>query len=367
MNQSFFKKVSVQIGAIFTATILTATLAAPANAGTTVTGAGSTFVKNLLDICIPQFNANSGNTVTYAAGGSGAGRRQFNTGTVDFGMSDVAYTSSEAQPTGKFVYVPITTGSIVIFANLPGFKSLNLSPETVAGIYAGTITKWNDPKIIADNTITDPKTKKKTIAKLPTTSITVWYRQDNSGTTSVFTDWLSKTAPSVWTGDRKVNGTFTTAFGGTVPAGTFQAGNGSDAVANGVASKEGSVGYAEISYATERKLAVANLKNNVGEFVTPNQKSLATFINGFAAGTNGAISIDYAAKVKGGYTLVAYVYALGYNGSAGKSAVNQSIVQSFYSYVLNDCASSSAAASAGYAPLTGKLKDLAESQILQIK
>ncbi|MFM7987672.1 MAG: substrate-binding domain-containing protein, partial [Candidatus Fonsibacter sp.] len=82
-------------------------------------------------------------------------------------MSDVAYTSSEAQPTGKFVYVPITTGSIVIFANLPGFKTVNLSPETVAGIYAGSITKWNDPKIVADNTVTDSKTKKKTIAKLP--------------------------------------------------------------------------------------------------------------------------------------------------------------------------------------------------------
>ena len=361
------KRVSLQAGAIFTAIILAAGLATPANAGTTVTGAGSTFVKNLLDICIPQFNAKSGNTVTYAAGGSGAGRRQFNAGTVDFGMSDVAYTASEAQPTGKFVYVPITTGSIVIFAKLAGVKNLNLSPETVAGIFAGTITKWNDPKIVADNTVVDAKTKKKTVATLPATAITVWYRQDNSGTTSVFTDWLSKTAPTTWSGNRKVNGTFTTAFGGTVPAGTFQAGNGSDAVANGVDSKEGSVGYAEISYATERKLLVANLKNNVGEFIAPNQKSVGTFINGFAAGSNGAITIDYAAKVKGGYTLAAYVYALGYNSTAGKSAVNQSIVQSFYSYVLNDCASSADAAKAGYAPLTGKLKDLSEGQILQIK
>ena len=125
--------------------------------------------------------------------------------------------------------------------------------------------------------------------------------------------------------------------------------------------------FRSISYATERKLLVANLKNNVGEFIAPNQKSVGTFINGFAAGSNGAITIDYAAKVKGGYTLAAYVYALGYNGSAGKAAVNQSIVQSFYSYVLNDCASSADAAKAGYAPLTGKLKDLSEGQILQIK
>ena len=93
------KRVSLQAGAIFTAIILAAGLATPANAGTTVTGAGSTFVKNLLDICIPQFNAKSGNTVTYAAGGSGAGRRQFNAGTVDFGMSDVAYTARDRKST----------------------------------------------------------------------------------------------------------------------------------------------------------------------------------------------------------------------------------------------------------------------------
>lgn len=366
------RKFASKVVAISSAMILAASVATPAQAAT-LTGSGSTAIKNLLDICIPKFNSQSGHTITYAGGGSGAGRTAFNNGTVDFAMSDATYAATAAQPTGKFVYVPLTQFPLALIAKLDGVTDLQLSPATVAGIFAGTITKWNDPKIVADNTpMTTSKVKGKTVTKagkapkLPATDITVWYRSDSSGSTNILTSWMNATAASVWATPRTINSTFATAFGGTVPAGTFQGASGSDGVANGVASKNGSIGYAETSYGTERKLILAKVQNNSGEYVAPTAKATATFINGFTAGTNGDITIDYTAKVPGGYTIAGYTYGLGFNSAAGKSAVTQSIVQSFFSYVLNDCASSSAE-NAGYAPLTGKLKDFAESRILQIK
>jgi phosphate transport system substrate-binding protein len=366
------RKVASKVIAISSAMILAAGVASPAQAAT-IAGSGSTAVKNLLDICIPKFNASSGHTITYAGGGSGAGRRALTANTVDFAASDVPFTATEAQPTGKFIYVPLTQFPLALIVKLDGVKDLQLTPATVAGIFSGQIKKWNDPKIVADNTpVITSKVKGKTVTKagkaptLPATDITVVYRSDSSGSTTILTDWMSKTASAVWAAPRTVNGTFATAFGGTVPAGTFQGQSGSDGVANGVASKNGSIGYAETSYGTERKLILAKVQNNSGEFIAPTAKATATFINSFAAGTNGAISIDYTAKVAGGYSLAGYAYGLAYNSTATKSAVNQSVVQSFFSYVLNDCASTSAE-NAGYAPLTGKLKDLAEAQIIQIK
>jgi phosphate transport system substrate-binding protein len=366
------RKVASKVIAISSAMILAASVATPAQAAT-ITGSGSTAIKNLLDICIPKYNAQSGHTISYAGGGSGAGRTAFNNGTVDFGMSDATYAATAAQPTGKFVYVPLTQFPLALIIKLDGVTNIQLSPATVAGIFAGQITKWNDAKIVADNTpVTTSKVKGKTVTKagkapkLPDTAITVWYRSDSSGSTGILTGWMQATAASVWAAPRTLNQTFATAFGGTVPAGTFQGASGSDGVANGVASKNGSIGYAETSYGTERKLLIAKVQNNNGEFVAPTAQATAKFINGFAAGANGAITIDYTAKVEGGYTIAGYTYGLAFNSTAGKSAVNQSIVQNFFSYVLNDCATSSAE-NAGYAPLTGKLKDLAEDQILKIK
>lgn len=367
------RKTISRVVAIGSAMVLAAGVATPTAQAATLAGSGSTAIKNLLDICIPKFNSQYGHTVSYAGGGSGAGRTAFNNGTVDFAMSDATYAATASQPTGKFVYVPLTQFPLALIVKLDGVTDLQLTPATVAGIFAGTITKWNDPKIVADNTpVTTSKVKGKTVTKagkapkLPDTAITVWYRSDSSGSTGILTGWMQATAASVWAAPRTLNQTFATAFGGTVPAGTFQGAQGSDGVANGVASKNGSIGYAETSYGTERKLILAKVQNNVGEFVAPTSQATAAFINGFAAGDNGAITIDYTAKVSGGYTIAGYTYGLAFNKSANKSAVAQAVTQSFFSYVLNDCASTSASA-AGYAPLTGKLKDLAEAQILQIK
>ena len=337
-------------------------VATPAHAkDVTISGSGSTAVKNLLDVCIPEYQTATGNTVNYAGGGSGAGRSALTAGTVDFAFSDAAYSSTEKKP-ADFVYVPAVQFPVAVFAKLDGFTGkLNLSAKSVAGIFAGKITKWNDKAIVADNTVVNPKTKKKVVAKLPSTDITVWYRSDKSGTTGIFANWLVKQDPTTW--NKPADQTFTTAFPGTVPAGTFQGGNGSDGVATGVASKNGSIGYAETSYATERKLTIASIQNNVGEFVAPSAAATAIFNNGFKAGARGTISVDPVAKVKGAYTLAGFAYGLAYG--SGKDAAKQAAVKDFLTYVLGTCATKNAVAK-GYSPIVGALNDLAAANIAEI-
>ena len=335
-------------------------LTAPANA-TNLTGNGSSAVKNLLDACIPVWSKWSSHNLSYPGGGSGAGRSALTAGTVDLAFSDTPYSATESKP-ANFVYIPASVFPIAVYANLPGFKgTLNLSPATVSGIYSGKITKWNDPKIVADNT--DVKTKKKTA--MPNLAITVYYRFDRSGTSEIFTDWLSQLNPTVWTKGK--NGTFTSAFPGTVPAGTFQSGNQSDGVANGVASKPGAIGYGEVSYATERKMTVAKLKNNSGEFIAPTSTSASLFANGYIAGTTpGVITLDYKKAIKSSYSLTGFAYGLAYTAAANKNVGTQAVVAQFMDYVVNECATEQAA-KLGYAKLSGALLKLADSQIALIK
>jgi phosphate transport system substrate-binding protein len=336
-------------------------LVAPANA-TNLTGNGSSAVKNLLDACIPAWSKWSSHNLSYPGGGSGSGRKGLTDGTVDLAFSDTPYPSSEKTP-AHFAYIPASIFPIAVYANIPGFKgTLKLSPATVSGIYSGTIKKWNDPKIIADNT--DVKTKKKTA--MPNLDITVYYRFDKSGTSEIFTDWLNQLFPTVWTKGK--NGTFTSAFPGTVPAGTFQSGNQSDGLANGVASKAGAIGYGEVSYATERKMVVAQLKNNSGEFVAPTSTAASIFANGYVASTTtpGVITLDYKKAIKKSYSLTGFAYGLAYTAAANKNIGTQAVVAQFMDYVVNECATDQAA-KLGYAKLSGALLALADKQIALIK
>ena len=338
----------------------------------TISGSGSTAVKNLLDVCIPAYQKETGATVNYAGGGSGAGRSALAKGTVDFAFSDAAYGSSESKPV-SFTYVPAAQFPLAIFAKIEGFTGkINLSPNSVSGIFGGTIKKWNDASILADNTTSvttvDKKTKKKvttkSVAKLPATDITVWYRSDKSGSTGILTNWLAKLVPATWT--KAGEQTFTAAFPGTIPAGVFQGASGSDGVANGVASKNGSIGYAETSYATERKLTVINIQNNVGEYIAPTAAATAIFNNSFKPSENGTITIDPTEKVKGGYTLAGYTYGLAYGDKADKHPKLQGGVADFFEYVVGACATKFAEEK-GYAPLTGNLLALARTQIALVK
>lgn len=378
-----------------TAALSTALVIAPAKAdGVTINGSGSTAVKNLLDVCIPDYQKATGNTVNYAGGGSGAGRAAFTAGTVDFAFSDAAYGNAESKP-ADFVHVPNVAFPVAIEYKLSGFSgTLNLSRSTLAGIFAGKITKWNDPAIVKDNnksiksvvykttkvkvkgktkvvTVKDKKGKpvilkvvtKVSVAKLPSTPITVWYRSDKSGTTGIVTNWLSTVAPSIWNKAGSAgNQVFTSAFPGDVPAGTFQGASGSDGVSNGVASKDGSIGYAETSYATERKLGVVSVENGAGQYIQPTSDGAAAFLNDLTPGAKGTVKVNPLSSASGAYTIASFSYGLAYGAGSGKDSAKQAAVKDFFTYILSTCATNHATEK-GYVPVVGSLAAVAKANI----
>ncbi len=391
------KSFTIAIVAIVASALTTGPVMTSANAaGVTINGSGSTAVKNLLDVCIPDFQKSTGTTVNYAGGGSGAGRAAFTAGTVDFAFSDAAYGSAESKP-ANFVHLPNVAFPVAIEYKLAGFAgSLNLSKSTLGGIFAGQITKWNDPAIVADNnksiksviyktkkvlvkgktkivTVKDKKGKpvilkvvtKQVAGKLPATQITVWYRSDKSGTTGIVTRWLTAVAPSIWNKAGSTgNQTFTSAFPGDVPAGSFQGANGSDGVSNGIASKDGSIGYSEVSYASERKLGLVSVQNGAGEYVQPTSDAAAAFLNDLTPGENGTVTVNPLSTVSGAYPISSFSYALGY--TSGKDAAKQAAVKEFFTYVLTTCATNHAL-DKGYVPVVGKLAAIATTNIESIR
>jgi phosphate transport system substrate-binding protein len=138
-------------------------------------------------------------------------------------------------------------------------------------------------------------------------------------------------------------------------------------MANGVASKVGAIGYGEVSYATERKMVVAQLKNNSGEFIAPTSTAASIFANGYVASTTpGVITLDYTKKIKSSYSLTGFAYGLAYTAGANKNIGTQAVVAQFMDYVVNECATEQAA-KLGYAKLSGSLLKLADAQIALIK
>ena len=392
------KSFTITIVAIVASALTTGLVMTPANAaGVTINGSGSTAVKNLLDVCIPDYQKSTGNTVNYAGGGSGAGRAAFTAGTVDFAFSDAAYGSAESKP-ADFVHVPDVAFPVAIEYKLAGFaETLNLSKSTLGGIFAGKVTKWNDPAIVADNnksiktvvyktkkvmvkgkaklvTVKDKKGKpvilkvitKHVAGKLPATQITVWYRSDKSGTTGIVTRWLTAVAPSIWNKAGSAgNQTFTSAFPGDVPAGSFQGANGSDGVSNGIASKDGSIGYSEVSYAAERKLGLVSVQNGAGEYVQPTSDAAAGFLNDLTPGENGTVTVNPLSTASGAYPISSFSYGLAYTGG-GKNSAKQSAVKEFFTYVLTTCATDHAL-DKGYVPIVGKLAAIAKTNIESIR
>ena len=392
------KSLTITIAAIVASALTTGLVMTPAHAtGVTINGSGSTAVKNLLDVCIPDYQKSTGNTVNYAGGGSGAGRAAFTAGTVDFAFSDAAYGSAESKP-ADFVHVPDVAFPVAIEYKLAGFaETLNLSKSTLGGIFAGKVTKWNDPAIVADNnksiktvvyktkkvmvkgkaklvTVKDKKGKpvilkvitKHVAGKLPATQITVWYRSDKSGTTGIVTRWLTAVAPSIWNKAGSAgNQTFTSAFPGDVPAGSFQGANGSDGVSNGIASKDGSIGYSEVSYAAERKLGLVSVQNGAGEYVQPTSDAAAAFLNDLTPGENGTVTVNPLTTVSGAYPISSFSYGLAYTGG-GKNAAKQAAVKGFLTYVLTTCATDHAL-DKGYVPVVGKLALIAKTNIESIR
>jgi phosphate transport system substrate-binding protein len=239
----------------------TALFAAQINAATVnVTGAGSTFDYPAFTKWFEAYgNVDKGVQFNYQSIGSGGGIKNLLNETVDFGASD-APMKDEAMATapGKILHIPIVAGGVAVIYNLPNSPKLNLDGDTLANIYLGNITKWNDPKIAALNAG----------VSLPDLPIVPVHRADGSGTSFIFTDYLSAVNPA-WADS--------VGKGSAVkwPAGIGLAAKGSEGVAGQVKQLPGGIGYAELAYADQNKIPFADMKNSSGNFISPAPESVS--------------------------------------------------------------------------------------------
>lgn len=221
-------------------------------------GAGATFPQPLYSKMFDVYYQQNKTKINYQGIGSGGGINQLTKKTVDFGGTDAFMTDKELQDAGATVlHIPTCLGAVVVTYNLPGNPKLNFTPDVVADIFLGKITKWNDQKITAINPA----------VKLPDLSISVVNRADGSGTTYIFTEYLTKVSKEwkekIGTG-KSVNW----------PAGQIgQKGN--PGVAGFVTQTPGAVGYVELLYALQNKMAYGSIKNKSGNFIEPTPKSVS--------------------------------------------------------------------------------------------
>src|SRR6188474_2450569 len=240
---------------LLTSTILSG--AVYAQSKVTINGAGATFPFPLIDTWRVDYQkVQPGVNINYQSIGSGGGVKQFTEKTVDFGASDAPLTQNESQKVPGAVHIPETIGSVVAAYNIPSIpdKGLKLSGEVLADIFLGKITKWNDPKIQSLNT---DKT-------LPGDDIVVVHRSDGSGTTFVWTDYLSSASPA-W---REQFGK-----GKSVPWPTGIGAPGNEGVANAIKGSPNTIGYIELAYALTTKMPYAFIQNKAGKFIEPSLDS----------------------------------------------------------------------------------------------
>jgi phosphate transport system substrate-binding protein len=303
----------------------------------TISGAGSTFVQTIVQQWIKDYAAACPDaTVNYQGVGSGAGIQQLTAGTVDFAGSDVAMkpeeqTAAEAK-VGPVLHIPWTAGGIAVEYHLDGVKDVKLTPEALAGIFAGKITTWDDAAIKAAN---------KGVT-LPSTAIQVVHRSDGSGTTAAFTAYLAAAAPSTWT----------FGSGKEVPWPTGQGAKGSDGVTAAVKQTAGAIGYAEVSFAKGGSLGIAKIENAKGSFVGPEADAVAAALESATVPGDLKVQVSYAPDSADAYpistTSFVIVPAKPADTAKGK------LLQSFVSYALGR--GQDAAEDLFYAPLPSSLQ-----------
>lgn len=265
-----------------------------------INGAGATFPEPIYSKWFSEYSkVDKDTTINYQGVGSGGGIRQLIAGTVDFGASDSPMTEEELKTAGKpVVHIPTVLGAVVVSYNLKLEQPLKLTAETVAEIFNGKITKWNSEKIAQTN----PG------VKLPDLPIVVATRSDGSGTTAVFTDFLSKVSKD-WEGKA---GKTVDWFKGSVAA------KGNAGVTGLIKQSEGTIGYIEYVYAVENKLAHALVQNKGGEFVEASVKSISTAAGGKVvadmAKNDFKLSITNS-DIKGAYPISSFTWLLVYEGT----------------------------------------------------
>ena len=321
----------------------TTTTAAPLSAN--LSGAGATFPEPLYVEWIGEFQlANPDVTINYQGIGSGGGIEQFTKLTVDFGASDAPMkdeeiTAAEAAGGAKVLHIPTVFGAVVLAYNLEGIEELKLDPDTLAGIFLGTITTWNDPALAALNTG----------VTLPDEPIQVVHRSDSSGTTSIFTGYLAQISTK-WAD--------TVGKGKEVQWPVGLGGQGNDGVAAVVQQQAGSIGYVELSYATESGLSMATLKNQAGTFITPSLASTSAAAVGVEFPADLRFSVSNSAGEQA-YPIVGATWILVYEKM--KDAATVEALKAWLTWSLNE--GTTIAEELGYAPLSDELKAQAQEKI----
>lgn len=299
-----------------------------------LTAAGATFPYPIYSKWFSEYSAaHPGVEVNYASIGSGGGIAQVTKGLVDFGASDMPMTDEmlSSSPV-KLIHLPTVLGAVVPVYNVPGVKDLRFSPDVLADIYLGKLTNWNDGRIAKDN----PE------AKLPDQKIIVVHRSDGSGTSFIWTDFLSKVSKDWAGGPGK----------GTSPSWPVGVGGkGNEGVAGLVRQLPGAIGYVELIYALQNHMTYGGVKNAAGNWITASIESVTEA----AAGVK-QMPADYRVSITNApganaYPISSFTYLL--IPVKGMNQANRTVMKDLFSWILKS--GESQASSLSYAPLPDTL------------
>lgn len=312
-----------------------------------ITGAGATFPYPLYSKWFSEYRkVDPSVEINYQSIGSGGGIRQLLDKTVDFGASDAPMKDEQlAKSATPILHIPTVLGAVVITYNLPGVqKPVRLTSDVVADIFFGKITKWNDERI----------QKLNPDIKLPETPMMVVYRSDGSGTTAVFTDYLSKVSPE-W--QKRVGSNTSVKF----PAGL--GGKGNEGVTGQIKQTPGTIGYVELTYAQSNKLPVALIQNKAGTFVAASPKS----VTDAAAGAIKSVPADFRVSITNGegknaYPIASFTYLLVYQQMKGAKGAK---MKQFLNWAMGS--GQKMAEPLAYAPLPAQLIAKVKSKINEVK
>jgi len=311
-----------------------------------INGAGATFPYPIYGKWFEEFRQkNPSVEINYQSKGSGAGIAQLTAGTVDFGASDMPMKDEQISALKvKALHFPTVLGGVVPTFNLPGITELKFSSEAMAGVFLGKITKWNDPKLAKAN----PG------VKLPSTDIIVVHRADGSGTTFVFTDYLSKISPE-WKSGPGANTSI------KWPVGVGQQGN--EGVAGMVKQTPGAVGYVELIYALKNNMGYGAVENAEGVYLKANLDT----VTAAAAGAAKSMPADFRVSItdspgKNAYPIASFTWLL--IPSQIPDAQKRTALVNFLKWMLTDGQKDCAAL--GYAPLPKAVVAQEQKQIAMI-
>jgi phosphate transport system substrate-binding protein len=301
-----------------------------------LTGAGATFPYPIYSKWFNDYAQRTGVKINYQSIGSGGGIRQLSEGTVDFGASDSPMSNDELAKAkgGPVLHFPTVMGAVVVTYNLAGItRPLNLSGDVIADIFSGKITKWNDARIVAQNRG----------VTLPNADILVVHRSDGSGTTYIFSDYLSSVSPT-WSS--------TLGKGKEIKWPVGLGGKGNEGVAGQVKQTPGSIGYVELAYAKQNKLAYANVRNAAGRFITPSIASVTAAAAGMKLPKNTDYRVSIAnAPGKDSYPISSMTWILVYQNQPDR--VKAAKLVNFLRWAYNDGEKS--ASQLDYAPLPASM------------